>query len=259
MHQQTRPTSDSGGDPPTSYALPRTVDGLALFLDIDGTLIDIAPTPDAVVVPDRLPDLLRGLVKATDGALALVTGRSLAFLDTILATDGICVAGLHGAERRDAAGKSVRASDHALLDRAKMRLAAFAAATPGLIYEDKGGAIALHFRQAPDAEQAVILMMERIAGAVGAGFVLQHGKCVVELRPAGHDKGDVLRGLMAAAPFAGRKPLAIGDDLTDEAMFAAANELGGYSMRVGLDGRATAARGSVASPAVLRAWMETVL
>ncbi|MDP3899237.1 MAG: trehalose-phosphatase, partial [Mesorhizobium sp.] len=117
---------------------------------------------------------------------------------------------------------------------------------------------AAHFRQAPTAEPAVNAVMEAIARAIGGGFELQRGKCVVELRPAGHDKGDALRSFMARAPFLGRLPLAIGDDLTDEKMFEAANELGGSSVRIGVDRRATAARGSIASPSDLRAWLGLV-
>lgn len=245
--------------PAHGAALPETISGMALFLDIDGTLLDIAASPEAVVVPDGLTDLLRGLRRATGGALALVTGRSITFLDTILPTEGIAIAGLHGAERRDGAGNRSDVASGGALDAAKARLAAFASETPGVLFEDKGAAIAAHFRKAPAEEAAVNALMEAVAASVGPGYALQRGKCVVELRPAGHDKGDALRRFMSTPPFAGRLPLAVGDDLTDEAMFKAANELGGRSVRVGTDRRATAARHHIASPSALRDWIGTVV
>ena len=252
--------SREGNDGPAySAALPETLAGIALFLDVDGTLLDIAPTPGSVVVPDGMSGLLRGLRRATYGAFALVSGRSIAFLDTILPAEGIPIAGLHGAESRDGVGNRLDVAGGNALDAAKARLADFAGNTPGVLFEDKGAAIAAHFRQAPAAEDAVSALMEAVASDVGPGFTLQRGKCVVELRPTGHDKGDALRRFMNTRPFAGRVPLAIGDDLTDEAMFQAANELGGRSVRVGRDARPTAARGGVASPADLRDWIERVV
>ncbi|MDP3896782.1 MAG: trehalose-phosphatase, partial [Mesorhizobium sp.] len=141
LEQQTAPFS-SATEASRQFpdALPSSLHGSALFLDVDGTLLDIAPTPDAIVVPDALAYLLHGLSRATGGALALVTGRSIGYLDTILRTEGICVAGLHGAERRDADGSHDGPSTDPQLDMAKARLAAFAAAHPGVLFEDKGAA-----------------------------------------------------------------------------------------------------------------------
>lgn len=236
--------------------LPSRLGGLCIFLDVDGTLLDLAETPDAVIVPPGLQADLDGLSSRLGGALALVTGRPLGFVDRLFPGNGFFLAGLHGAEIR--AGSSTAApvlAADAALEAAKARIGQASRNWPGVLVEDKGSAVALHYRQAPAMEPLVHALMEEIAASIGPGWTLQAGKFVVELRPAGRDKGDALRTFMELPPFVGRLPLAIGDDVTDEAMFTAANDAGGLSVRVGKPGHASAAHGYVGTPAELRDWI----
>lgn len=239
----------------TFPSLPERLDGLCLFLDLDGTLLDLAEAPDAVIVPEELQAGLTGLAKRLDGALALVTGRPLAFVDRLFPGNRFFLAGLHGAEIRaaDSAPVSSEVVDFRL-EAAKKRLRQVTAKWPGVLVEDKGRAVAVHYRQAPAMELPMRALMEEIAPTV-PGWVLQPGKFVVELRPRGHDKGDALRVFMERNPFAGRLPLAIGDDVTDEAMFAVANAMGGTSMRVGRASTPTMACGRIETPDELRRWI----
>ncbi|MCV0397562.1 MAG: trehalose-phosphatase [Rhizobiaceae bacterium] len=238
--------------------LPASAAGLALFLDIDGTLVDIAPTPDAVAVEPGLAESLGRLASRLDGAVALVTGRPIEAVDALFDGLRLPVSGLHGAEWRDTRGDVSRPEPTDAFLRSRERLRRAVAGWEGVVFEDKGVAFAAHWRLAPLHEKEIRELMRDIAAKVGEGWTLQAGKCVLELRPKGRDKGDALTGFMAAKPFAGRRPLAIGDDVTDEAMFAAANAMGGLSVRVGDNGRPTVASGSVASPAVLRRWITGV-
>lgn len=238
--------------------LPDRVDGLAVFLDIDGTLLDIAETPDGIVVPPGLPDALARLSRRLGGAVALVTGRSVATVDRLFPRVPVAVSGLHGAEWRDGGGRVFGPEATAEFAAAKHRLRDQAACWPGVIFEDKGAAFAAHYRLAPASESQVRRLMQALAATVGDGWKLQEGKAVVELRPRGRDKGDALMQTMGHAAFAGRLPLAIGDDVTDEAMFAAASRLGGLSVRVGPAGGDSLAQGRAGSPAEVRAWIERV-
>jgi len=224
----------------------------ALFLDIDGTLLDLAETPDGIVVP---PDLSSDLQKLSDnmgGALALVTGRSVEFADRLFVPCHFPIAGLHGAERRLSDGKIIRLEPSFAFEQLKLDLADSAKAMPGVIVEDKGLAVAAHFRLAPEHQEAVETMMAEALEAAGAGFALQRGKMVVEIRPSGADKGKAVEDFMATPPFSGRQLMVVGDDLTDEAMFKVANTVGGMAVRVGPLTPASAARFSVASPTALR-------
>lgn len=239
-------------------ALPEDISDLAIFLDIDGTLLDIAPTPETVIVAPGLPQALARLSARLDGALALVTGRSIETVDRLLKVDGLAVCGLHGAEQRDAGGHIARPQATAAFERARSLLRRRLASLPGTLFEDKGVAIAAHYRLAPEREGELRDLMQHIAGEVGVGWVLQAGKQVIELRPHGRDKGAALKDFMALPPFRTRRPLAIGDDLTDEAMFAAAHALGGLSFKVGDDNRPSLAHGRISAPAELRAWIAKV-
>lgn len=240
-----------------SRGLPHMVDSLAVFLDIDGTLLDIADRPDGIVVPPGLPEALARLARRLGGAVALVTGRSIATVDRLFPGVPVAVNGLHGAEWRDAAGRTFGPGITPGFSAAKHRLREQAARWPGVILEDKGAAFAAHYRLAPASEAQVRRLMQALSDSVGDGWKLQQGKAVVELRPSGRDKGDALMQTMEDKAFAGRLPLAIGDDVTDEAMFAAANRLGGLSIRVGELGQSVA-QGCVASPVEVRAWIERV-
>lgn len=204
----------------------------AWFLDVDGTLIDIAPTPSAIVIPVALPPLLTRLSEVAGGALALVSGRSLDNLRQLVTPFDPPAAGLHGLEWRDAAGNIRRQTAPPGLDDIRARLGQVAAETTGLLLEDKGLTLALHYRQAPERQETA---RRAVAEAVAdhPGFSVMAGKMVLEVKPAGTDKGSALRAFMAQPPFAGRLPVFVGDDVTDEDGFLAANALGGLSVLVG--------------------------
>ncbi len=205
----------------------------ALFLDFDGTLVDIAPTPEAVVAPPGLVDLLRRLEAVTGGALAVLTGRPLAFVDGKLAPLRVFGAGQHGAELRSAAGETVVAP-RSTLDPVRTRLAALAADWPeGARIEDKGLALAVHFRACPEAGARIDAAVADAAAAIGERFHVRRSKMVVEVTLAGTSKGVALARLMDMAPFRGRTPVVFGDDTTDDDAFDAARALGGLSYQVG--------------------------
>jgi len=211
---------------------PEGESGWAWFLDLDGTLIAIAATPSAVQVPEELPQMLERLSQRVGGALAVVSGRTLDALRELLAPFDPPVAGLHGLECRDAAGTVHRLNAPDGLDAIRARLGRLADERQGLLLEDKGMALALHYRQAPQLEGVARRAAEEVLAA-HPGFTLLAGKMVFEIKPDGADKGSAVRTFMAQAPFAGRRPIFVGDDVTDEYGFAAANEMAGLSVLVG--------------------------
>lgn len=232
---------------------------LALFLDLDGTLIEFADRPDAVVVAAGLPPLLRALRERLDGALALISGRALHDIDALLDIGG-AAAGLHGGEIRYVDGRrmTLHRADETRLDELYARAAAFAAAWPGIVVEPKPHALALHYRTAPQAAAAVREMAAVLQDRAGDGYMLQPGNHVVELKPAGVDKGGAVEALMRSAPFAGRTPWVLGDDLTDEHAFVSAHAHGGAGIVVG-PRRPTAARYALADPQAAHAWLAALL
>ena len=239
----------SGAEPPPGFAAD-----WCFFLDVDGTLIEIAERPDAVLVEPSLIELLVDLKRAANGALALVSGRSLAELDRLFAPLRPCGAGQHGAERRDAAGTlHARPCRTQLLESIAARLQAFTGAHAGLLLEDKGCNLALHYRLAPQLEDQARAAMADALAALGDGYVLQPGKMVLEIRSTTYDKGTVIGEFMQEAPFRGRTPVFIGDDTTDEHGFAVVNALGGHSFKVG-PGK-TEARWNIDSVAMVRTWL----
>ncbi|ALU87442.1 trehalose-phosphatase [Herbaspirillum rubrisubalbicans] len=204
----------------------------ALFLDFDGTLVELAPQPEEIVVPPELMTLLQHLQQASDGALAIVSGRPLDQLDFFLAPLRLPAAGVHGAERRTADGRILQQpvpDVHHLRE----RLLGLVESHPGLQLELKRGALALHYRHAAHLEQRCVeTMMDALRHE--PGFTLLHGKMVVEAKP--HiNKGDALVAFLHEAPFRGRRPVFIGDDVTDEAGFAIAQSeaFGGLGIKVG--------------------------
>lgn len=231
------------------------VGGWALFLDVDGTILEIAETPQDVQVTESLKALLDALSVRLSGALALISGRSLDDLDQLFAPSRFCAAGIHGCERREASGRIVRPSlDLHRLDDARAELSDFVQRHPGLIVEDKGYGLALHFRRAPHLSAAAEHKVNAICRRLGPEFAIQAGKCVLEIRLAAWTKGASIRAFMEQPPFRGRRPIYLGDDLTDEAGFGVVNELGGISIRVG-DARPTLAQHRLAGvPDVLR-WL----
>lgn len=242
--------------------LPRPGDRWALFLDVDGTLVAIAPTPEAVRVEPALLPLLERLSKASDGALALVSGRSLLGIDTLFRPLLLPAAGLHGWERRRPDGTPAPISEPtAILAPLRPLLTAFTATRPGLLLEDKGGSLALHYRRPPQYGAAVCQRAREIAAAEPRLRLIE-GRKVVEFVPRGNDKGQAIAEFLGEPPFAGRLPVYVGDDTTDEDGFAAVNRLGGLSIRVAnpeARGRhGSAARYRLPSVASLHGWLGAV-
>jgi len=235
--------------PPPSDLFDRRA---ALFLDFDGTLVELAETPDAIRVPPGLASLLARLRDRLSGRLAIVSGRAIADLERHLSCAGIAIAGSHGLELRLAGGLSLPLRAPAGLDAARAEAERFAAAADGLLVEAKPAGIALHYRLAPGEEGRAIAFMAQLAER--HGLTLQRGKMVAELRPPGVDKGDALAALMREPSFVGARPLFVGDDLTDEHGFAAAARLGGAGILVGPP-RETAARYRLESVAAVAGWL----
>lgn len=206
----------------------------ALFLDVDGTLLELAPRPDAVVVTDRTRALLERAERRLAGALALVSGRPLEELDRLFSPLRLPAAGVHGLQRRDVHGREHHATPppgwHASLSR---RLARFVLEYPNVVVEDKGHAIALHYRHAPELTEVALTVAGTIAEAMGPQTRLLQGKMVLEFMPAGSDKGQAIEAFMGEPPYRARTPVFIGDDVTDEAGFSAVNAMGGVTLRVG--------------------------
>jgi trehalose 6-phosphate phosphatase len=207
----------------------------AILLDIDGTLLDLMPTPREVWVPPGLSKTLNGLVAKTSGALALVSGRSLNDIDLIFAPDQFPAVGGHGAEMRLNSDSDAVATHAPPLDKElKRRLATIAKLSPGILLEDKGYSLALHYRLAPHAEKAIYEAVSLIrADLPNAPIEVLPGKCVCEIKHAGFTKASGVRELMTREPFRGRKPLFIGDDVTDEAVFAIMPDFDGLAFSVG--------------------------
>lgn len=243
--------------PPRAPAPPSPAAG-AFFLDVDGTLLGIAATPDAVTVEPAVRELLSRLSEASGGAVALISGRAIAVLDRLFAPLRLPAAGQHGAERRDAEGRLHTHAIHARgLGEVRAAAAAFAAGNPGVVLEDKGLSLAVHFRRTPTAEPALRALLERTVAECAGQVALQPGKMVLEVKPAGRDKGTAITEFMREQPFRGRMPVFIGDDVTDEFGFAVVNRLGGLAVKVG-EG-ASRARLRLADVGEVRRWLEDCL
>lgn len=243
-------------------APPATPDGfpdrLAIFLDLDGTVLDLKPRPDEVVLPSATRDAIAVLADRLDGALAVITGRELDDVDRILAPLRLPIAALHGARLRRYGGGRLASGGENPPARFTAALTAFVDQRPGLSLEDKGASVAVHFRATPEREDEV---NEHVGGLVekfAPDHELQPGKMVMEVRPKGVDKGGALRMLMEQPPFAGRIPLVCGDDLTDEFAFKAAIALGGSAILVGEVARPSVASFAAPGPAALRDWLEAL-
>lgn len=239
----------------TTTALPEWDSGWAMFLDVDGTLVDIERHPDEVRATPELKQILADASRALGGALALVSGRAIASVDRVFAPLCLPAAGLHGLERRDADGRVHYPRDYAeRIALARAALLDFVQSEAGLLLEDKGAALALHYRNAPQREADCRRHMDLALRAAGEDFHVQQGKMVLELKPSGHDKGTAIVAFMAEAPFHGRRPVFIGDDLTDEDGFRAVNQLDGLSIRVGAH-PGTTARIVAGDVAAVRRWL----
>lgn len=245
-----------------TMSIPVIADGnLALFLDVDGTLLEIAETPGAVIVSESLKTLLGELSVRLDGALALVSGRSVQSLDALFAPLRFTAAGVHGCERRETTGCIMRPKiDAVKFASARDELAVWVRQHPGSLLEDKGYALALHYRRAPELETSAQARVVSMLSRMGGDYELQRGKAVFEIRPAGFSKGKAIQTFMQEPPFAGRLPVFIGDDVTDEDGFAIVNALGGLSIRVGqvATSVATAAKYHLADVNEVIAWLRSL-
>jgi len=227
--------------------------GISLFLDFDGTLVEIAERPDAVVVDSRLRALIARLAEALAGRVAIVTGRAAADVRTLFGDIPIAIAGSHGVEfcwpdGRQETPERLAALDHALASLVDLRVR-----HPGLLVEDKPFGVALHYRQAPEAEAEARALTAELAQS--CGLELQPGKMVFELRAPGGGKGAALRLLLADGAMTDTLPVFLGDDITDESAFAAARDLGGFGILVGPP-RATAALYGLPGVAAALDWLE---
>jgi trehalose 6-phosphate phosphatase len=231
----------------------------AVLLDIDGTLLDLMPTPREVWVPPGLAKTLSRLYRRTGGALALVSGRSLNDIDLIFAPDQFPAVGGHGAEMRlEADAEAVAAHAPPLDKELKRRLAAIARLSPGILLEDKGYSLALHYRLAPHAEKAIYEAVSLIrADLPDAPIEVLPGKQVCEIKHSGFTKASGVRELMTHPPFKGRKPFFIGDDVTDESVFAIMPDLGGIAFSVGRRARGVA--GHFDAPSDVREFLAHLL
>jgi trehalose 6-phosphate phosphatase len=232
------------------------LDRASLFLDLDGTLAPIAPTPRAVILGDDQKAIVRRAAQALDGRVAVISGRTVEEVDRILGPGLPCVAGVHGLQRRAQDGKVDTAQPHPDLEEARRVFRIAAQAERRLLFEEKGLSVALHYRQAPGIEAAVHEISEHLTERTG--LILQKGDMVAELKTPGPDKGDAIRAFMAEPPFAGAAPVFVGDDLTDEAGFAAARDLGGFGILVGPK-RRTLASMRLADPQAVLGWIEKSL
>lgn len=229
------------------------LEGAALFLDFDGTLVELAETPDSISVSPGLEPLLRRLSQRLGGRLAIVSGRAIADLERHLDCSGVAVSGSHGLELRLSGGVHIPLAGPVDLGEIRAKIERFAAQAPGLLVEVKPASVALHYRQAPEEAERVERFMAALA--YKSGLALQPGKMVFELRPRGADKGDAVRAFMAEPEFGGARPLFVGDDLTDEDAFEAAAAMGGAGILVGPP-RATAAEFRLADVAAVAEWLE---
>lgn len=243
---------------------PRALEALeigrdaALFLDFDGTLVDLAATPDAIGVPQGLVPLLIGLEAALGGALALVTGRPIADIDRFLAPARLVVAGVHGAEYRTSALDEVRPTalplDEQLVDAVRRLEKLF----PGVLVEPKGQTVAVHWRQVPEAAADLAEALRMILDGGPDHLEISRGRRVFEICPRHVSKGaavDILAGLEV---FRGRRPIVVGDDISDESGIAAAERLGGIGLRV-LGETFTEEEADFASPRQVREWLSVLL
>ena len=247
--RQDIPSSGKVPPNPAASELARQLDECAILLDIDGTLLDLAPTPREVWVPPGLAITLNRLLLKTSGALALVSGRSLNDIDLIFAPEQFPAVGGHGA------GCATGPVLHPLMEKElKRRLAAIAKLSPGILLEDKGYSLALHYRLAPHAEKAIYEAVSLIrADLPNAPIEVLPGKCVCEIKHSGFNKASGVVELMTHQPFRGRRPIFIGDDVTDESVFAIMPDFNGLAFSVGR--RAQGVANHFDEPRDVREWL----
>jgi trehalose 6-phosphate phosphatase len=239
---------------------PPPIDALqaALFLDVDGTLLDIQQHPGDVTADDELIEMLVEASERLSGALALITGRALDDVDRIFAPKTFAAAGAHGAEIRPRADAQAATDVERLPDETMQALKEFAAQHPGLLLEEKHGGASLHYRRAPELEHGCREFVTELLESLGEGYRLISGKMVFELAPASHHKGAAIESFLASSPFADRQPIFVGDDVTDEDGFRVVNARGGISVLVG-EPRPSDAQYHLDDTNAVRAWLRTAL
>jgi trehalose 6-phosphate phosphatase len=260
LREDIAPEDEASPDAvPVPSSLVPHLSECAILLDIDGTLLDLAPTPREVWVPPGLAKTLGRLLARTSGALALVSGRSLNDIDLIFAPEEFPAVGGHGAEMRISVDSEAVATHAPPMDKElKRRLAVIAKLSPGILLEDKGYSLALHYRLAPHAEKAIYEAVSLIrADLPSAPIEVLPGKCVCEIKHSGFTKATGVRELMTHEPFKGRRPIFIGDDVTDETVFAIMPELDGLAFSVGR--RAHGVAGHFDEPRDVREWLAHLL
>ena len=244
------------GEVVTSEQTPPWPASPALFLDLDGTLLEIAEHPDAVAPSTELKRILAKLPAATEGAVALISGRTVEDVDRVLAPFRFAVAGVHGTQRRSPEGRMSRVVPPGdWLERILPRLERFVDLHPGLMLENKKLSLALHYRGRPDLEKVV----QEFVAELELPSVVERlqGRKVVEIKPGSTDKGKAIRAYMSETPFLARTPVFVGDDVTDEAGFRVVNELGGISVKVG--NGPTAAAWTLLSVSHVLAWLNSAM
>lgn len=234
---------------------PTRMDRPALFLDLDGVLAPLASTPDAVVPDARRTAVLKRLDAGLQGRMAIISGRTIAEIDRIAEASARAASGIHGLERRRRDGSLERAQPSPAVRNAASAFNAFAETRPGVLVEDKGLSVGLHYRGAPEAGEAAETLARRVAAETG--LAMQPGSLIFELKTPGADKGSAVAAFMKEAPFAGSTPVMLGDDLTDEYGFRAAEALGGFGVLVG-PMRDTAARYRLNDVEAVLDWLEAV-
>lgn len=236
---------------PRNFQTRRT----CLFLDVDGTLVDLRPSPGDVRIDGELIALLGQLHRHLDGALALISGRPLQQLRELFAPLDISMAGIHGFERKCPHGIVYRPTVlPERLDGARERLGRLVQMNPGLLLEDKGAAVALHYRAVPHTAEFAGAAMRHCLRELGRDFELLEGNCVFEIKPAAYNKATAIEAYLQEEPFAGLIPIYIGDDRTDFDGFGAVRRHGGVDIAVG---EAVPARWRLEDPAAVRAWLQS--
>lgn len=232
-------------------------DRWALFLDIDGTLLGMAPTPDAVSVPPGLVQLMDNLLAGLGGALAILTGRRIADADRLFSPLKLAASGVHGTELRTARGGPIDTLSQKIPSEVIQAMNDIASIASGVLVEQKGCGVAVHYRNAPLARRALETRLAAIVAASSYDLVLREGRKVIEAVPSGYSKGTALSTLLSLPPFKGRRPVMIGDDVGDESAFLEAEQLGGFALRVAGEhyDKGMADFGGVAD---VRAWLEAL-
>ena len=254
-------TGSSECPPLQSSSLPyppdlKDMSQAALFLDFDGTLVEIAPAPDAISVAPGLSGVLHTLAEMLDGRLAVVSGRSIGDISTYLDVEGIALAGSHGGELRQPGSAAIETMAEPLPPEAQAEMQRFASGREGLLLETKPFSMALHYRQLPSAEGDVLALAHSLAETLH--LRIKRGKMVVEMLTPGYDKGSVVEKIMETPAFRGSRPIFVGDDITDEDAFTKVLELDGGGVLVGPE-RETAARWRLPGVADVHAWLKAAL